>query len=254
MLTLWKVEFMKLKRSLVGWVLVFMLAVHLIADLSKTGSGEWDVFLQAVYMDLWIRPVVFTFLAGYLFVMDYEGRMQSLCFTYPFRRSEWFIAKMLVACALTGAVLVLSGLLDIVVGTLFLAEPLTWPILANQGQTLLFSWCLYLGLLPLGALMGIVTVTALRLAVAAIGVVVLEFPLVALFPGYFSWYPWLSPYLTMHDSGQNEALHVSETGLWVALSIMLLSLMLSWYLYVMKDPSDDGRSFSIRSSVKKVES
>ncbi|MFU1793607.1 ABC transporter permease [Paenibacillus azoreducens] len=245
MLTLISVEFLKLRRCKIWWLILSIFAAHAYSDILKVSSYHWDVFLNATYMNLWLRPILFTFLSGYLFTRDDEQRMQVIFFSYPFNRSLWFLSKCLTAFLWVGMILFVSGIIDVSLGMLFLQDPYTLSVLKYQCMSFLGSWILFSGLIPLGIILALGVRSTVRLGILSVLIPLLELPLTALFPKYALINPWLLPYLYFSFPYNYPTHFLWERGLWISVTLIAASLFFSWYLYVARDPKTDSYRYSL---------
>lgn len=239
MLTQIYMELYKFKRSKILWAIIALLTVHLFWSFlqGSTQRLNWNEFLNAQYMNLWIHPAFFTFLTGYLFVRDYEEKGVSNLFAYPFSRGQWYFAKLITSFLIIALILLASFGIDLAIGLLLLAQPLSFSILIHQ-LVLSIEVILFFGALsPISAMIGIwLRKYALCLAVSLF--VLFISALFGTIPKYITLDPWLLPYLFSHYPQNLSNISPWIPGVYVSVIMIVFSGLLGYHHYIKMDVVD----------------
>lgn len=244
MLTQTVTELMKFKRSKIGWIVVFLVIADGFSCFLQLGAKDltWDTFLNERYMDLWIRPALFTFITGYLFTRDIRSQSVGLLFTYPFRSSQWYFSKLVTAAAIIAMLLGLSFAIRVLVGLTLLSEPAGFPVLGRQFIQLIITFLLYIGLVPLSACIALLVRSTVLLAIVSLGIIIPSFVLGAMSSEYMNLNPWLLPYLYSHYPSNLPEVSLWDKGIFVTGTVVLLSILVGLYLYTKKNANFDDRA------------
>ncbi|WP_179223587.1 ABC transporter permease [Paenibacillus tyrfis] len=244
MLTQTVTELMKFKRSKMGWIVAFLVMADCFSCFLQLGAKDltWDMFLNERYMNLWIRPALFTFITGYLFTRDIGLQSAGMLFTYPFRRSQWYFSKLATAAAIIAMLLALSFAMRVLIGLPLLSEPAGFAILSRQFMQLVLTWLIYIGLVPLSACIALWVRSTVLLAMASLGILIPGFMLAVMSSEYMNLNPWLLPYLYSHYPSNLPDMPLWDTGLFVTGTVVVLSMLVGLYVYTKKNVNYEERA------------
>lgn len=244
MLTQTVTELMKFKRSKIGWIVAFLVIADCFSCFLQLGAKDltWDMFLNERYMNLWIRPALFTFLTGYLFTRDIGSQSASMLFTYPFHGSQWYFSKLATAASIIAMLLALSFAMRVLIGLPLLSEPAGFAILSHQFMQLVLTWLLYIVLIPLSACIALLVRSTVLLAMVSLGIIIPSFVLGAMSSEYMNLNLWLLPYLYSHFPSNLPDVPLWDKGIFVTGTVAVLSMFAGLYVYTKKNAYYDDRT------------
>ncbi|PEB54353.1 hypothetical protein CON65_03545 [Bacillus pseudomycoides] len=192
-------ELLKLKRSIILWILPIATIVPIILSLvplyhmKSTNEGDefnlLVMFIQGdlAFLNLIIGVPLFTLITSYVFSIEYQQRTINNLFTYSYSRLHFLFGKMTVIFILITAVILSSFFISLIVAVGVLSIPIDYNIIIKY---LIVYSCMILmqfALVPFYALLSIwkkniIFPMFISIILTVIAGLIMEYDIAMLFP------------------------------------------------------------------------
>ncbi len=142
-------EIYKLKRTKILYLCLVGAGVPLL--INSLGVTQSEMTWEQYYFMNWnlsflMSPVIFSVLAGYLFVREYHEKTINQLFMYPYSRVKYFIGKFIVCLVLITFTFLLLMLGMLIVGYFIIPDPISMSQLSSfflmSAITIIAHWML----------------------------------------------------------------------------------------------------------------
>ena len=188
-------ELQKLKNCKILWAIPTIsilpnFLVFLVYSInSKYPIVVWkDYFLLPVFLiNLFVGIGLFALLTGYIFSREYQEHMINNLLTYPIRRSNFFVGKLIVMLLIIAVTLFSSFFLSILSGVILKHEPLTTAVVFEYLRAYTLMVIMHFALVPIVAQLSIskrniIAPIILGICTMVLNIIILNTPLNTIFP------------------------------------------------------------------------
>ncbi|MGP4039109.1 ABC transporter permease [Gracilibacillus sp. D59] len=191
-------ELLKLKRSIILWILPIATIVPIILSflplyMTKLQDGEDANYLLTLlqgdlaFLNLIIGIPLFALIASYVFSIEYQQKTVNYLFTYPYSRLHFLLGKMTVIFILMTFVVFSSFIISLVLGISFLKVSVDYDMIINYLTLYLLVIIMQFALIPLSILLtiwkkNIILPIFASVILAVIAGLIMEHDIATLFP------------------------------------------------------------------------
>jgi bacitracin transport system permease protein len=238
MFNVFYVEFLKIKKSKILWLIPVTIAVNVFLHiLAATSTGNmftyrgWAYYIGYGFQSInLIASIVFMLFAGFIFTREYHDRTISGMFTYPLSRLKVFTSKMLILIPVIVTITFLLFLFDLCIGRFVVNGNLTIEILIIYIKNYLVMVIVNFALIPAAITVGIISKNVT--AVAVTSVICFSAEIGFLNTKFNVYFPWCIPCLLASKWGQYEQFwQINDTHAFITLGVIFLIPLIFNILY-----------------------
>lgn len=240
------VEWIKVKRSKWGWLIILtLLAQHGIeysAIVQQTSPSrltwEWTYYIHYRLLITGIFPILLSLLMGYVIISEFRYNTISNVLTYPYSRSAFLLGKYIVAILILSVTLLVDFVMTAGVGLLAGFEPMTMGMWQKSITVMLMLLPMMVAFMPLYAYSSLFFGS--YLANATLGVLVVVFcEIIWDRLDYSIMFPWTIPAVIVGDQIGILNRDITQVELWQGIvwltGIFIVFLILSFLHIQRKD-------------------
>lgn len=233
-------EFLKFKRSKFLLIIICTFSIFssicLSTQIRENNSFIWENYLGNTFIlnNMFLFISIFTLITAYTFIEEYKNKTLYNLFTYPMSRIKIFMAKLIVILLIIVGSELISYLICILLGLIFIDSPLTLNTFTMYLKSLFLSTISNFCLIPIIATLCILSKNIIIPIIFGLSVCILN-PITLTFK-YNIFFPFSIPLLVSNYNIINLKFHISFTYIIVVLTItFLLGLILSITMFTNQD-------------------
>jgi hypothetical protein len=227
-------ELQKLKNCKILWAIpTISLIPNFLVFLIYASNPKFPI---VVWKDYFLLPVMlinllvgigfFALLTGFIFSREYQEHMINNLFTYPIRRFNIFVGKLMVMFLIIAVTLFSSFVLSILSGLILKHEPLTTTLVFEYLRAYMLMVIMHFALVPIVAQLSIskrniIPPIILGICAMVLNIIILNTPFNTIFP-------WTIPAIfSPHEGGRIFTNY--SLGAFTLLFTFVIGIVLSFF-------------------------